>query len=201
MKGLSLSPSLSLNLCSAFPSFVWLFFPLYFTLSEILKTSFFFPPRDFLRVVKKVVFVFLKMIFTKLLFKIFYVCLILEKVVNKKYFLVKEKYFPVKEKFGLVFKKVFSFYFGRKTLSGNCEKFRKVILFVDYIKFDPQTFDLYIYIVLNICFSISFLIIYFYINFNLHFYNCYLIFPYYFLIKVFYLSNLILIIIIVTYFI
>jgi hypothetical protein len=39
--------------------------------------------------------------------------------------------------------------FGRKTLSGSCEKFKNVILFADYIKFDPQTFDL------NIYFSIS----------------------------------------------
>jgi len=42
------------------------------------------------------------------------------------------KYFPEK--------------FGRKTLSGSCEKFRNIILFVDYIKFDPQTFGFYIYI-------------------------------------------------------
>jgi len=51
------------------------------------------------------------------------------------------KYFPEK--------------FGRKTLSGNYEKFRNVILFADYIKFDPQTFDCYIYFVLNIYFLIS----------------------------------------------
>jgi hypothetical protein len=44
--------------------------------------------------------------------------------------------------------------FGRKTLSGNCEKFRNVILFADYIKFGPQNFDCYIYFVLNIYFSI-----------------------------------------------
>jgi hypothetical protein len=47
------------------------------------------------------------------------------------------KHFPVKEKFGLVSKKVFFFYFGRKTLSGNCKKFRNIILFADYIKFGP----------------------------------------------------------------
>jgi len=52
-----------------------------------------------------------------------------------------EKYFPGK--------------FGRKTLSGSCEKFKNIILFADYIKFDPQTFDCYIYFVLNIYFSIS----------------------------------------------
>jgi hypothetical protein len=45
--------------------------------------------------------------------------------------------------------------FGRKTLSESCEKFKNVILFVDYIKFDPQTFDCYIYFVLNIYFLIS----------------------------------------------
>jgi hypothetical protein len=66
------------------------------------------------------------------------VCLPLEKLVNGKHF-------PVKEKFGLVFKKVFFFYFGRKTFSGSCEKIRNVILFTDYIKFGPQTFDCYIY--------------------------------------------------------
>ena len=77
----------------------------------------------------------------------FYVCLLLGKLVN-------EKYFSVKEKFGLVFRKVFSFYFERKTLFISYEKFRNVILFVDYIKFDPQTFDcyIYIYIYLNIYF-------------------------------------------------
>jgi len=58
----------------------------------------------------------------------------LEKLVNRKYF-------PVKRKFGLVFKKVFSFYFGRKTLSRSCKKIKNAILFADYIKFDPQTFN------------------------------------------------------------
>jgi hypothetical protein len=41
----------------------------------------------------------------------------------------------------------------------------------------------------------------FYINFGHHFYNCYLLFLYYFFIEFFYLSNLVLIILIVTYFI
>ena len=89
-----------------------------------------------------------KIIFEKSLFKFFYIYLLLEKLVN-------EKHFSVNEKFNLVFRKVFSFYFERKTLSGSCEKFSNVILFVDYIKFGPQTFDCYIYFVLNICFSIS----------------------------------------------
>jgi hypothetical protein len=82
-----------------------------------------------------------KLVSEKPLSKLSCVCLTIEKLVNGKHFLVKEK-------FGLV-----SFYFGRKTLSGSCEKFRNVILFADYIKFGPQTFDCYIYFVLNICFQ------------------------------------------------
>jgi len=41
----------------------------------------------------------------------------------------------------------------------------------------------------------------FYINFDPRFYNCYLLFLYYFFIKIFYLSNLVIIFLIVTYFI
>jgi len=41
----------------------------------------------------------------------------------------------------------------------------------------------------------------FYINFGSHFYNCYLLFPYHFFIEIFYVSNLVLILLIVTYFI
>jgi hypothetical protein len=41
----------------------------------------------------------------------------------------------------------------------------------------------------------------FYINFGPYFYYCYLLFSYYFLIENFYLSNLVLILLIVTYFI
>jgi hypothetical protein len=55
------------------------------------------------------------------------------------------KYFSVKGKFSLVSKKVFSFYFGRKILFRSCEKIKNIILFIDYIKFDPQTFDSYMY--------------------------------------------------------
>jgi hypothetical protein len=101
------------------------------------------------------VFVFRKVVFRKLFFKFSCVCLLLEKLVKGKHFPVNGKYFLVKGKFSLVFMKVFSFYIERKTLSGNCEKFRNVILFADYIKFGPQTFNCYIYFVLNICFSIS----------------------------------------------
>ena len=89
----------------------------------------------------------------EIIFKIiFCIYLLLEKLINEK---------SVKEKFGLVFRKVFFFYFGRKTLSESSEKFRNVILFTDYIKFGPQTFNyyIYIYIIFNICFLISSLII------------------------------------------
>jgi NhaP-type Na+/H+ or K+/H+ antiporter len=50
----------------------------------------------------------------KLFFKLFYVCLSLEKLVNKKYFPVNEKHFHVKEKFGFISRKVLFFYFGWK---------------------------------------------------------------------------------------
>jgi hypothetical protein len=101
------------------------------------------------------------------------VCLLLGKLINGKYF-------SVKGKFSLVFRKIFFFYFGWKTLSGSYEKFRNVILFVDYIKFGSQTFDCYIYFVLNIFFQFHPLEFDFYINFDPHFYNCYLLFSYHF---------------------
>ena len=74
-------------------------------------------------------------------------------------------------------------------------------LFADYIKFDPQTFDRYIYFVFNIYFQFHLLKFYFYINFGPYFYNCYLFFSYHFFIENFYLSDLVLILLIVTYFI
>jgi hypothetical protein len=51
--------------------------------------------------------------------------------------------------------KCFPGQFEQKILFESCEKFKNVILFADYIKFGPQTFDCYIYFVLNIYFSIS----------------------------------------------
>jgi hypothetical protein len=63
------------------------------------------------------------------------VCLSVETLVNRKHF-------SIKGNFGLkTFNQMFSFYFERKTLSKSCEKIRNIILFVDYIKIDPQTFD------------------------------------------------------------
>ena len=52
-------------------------------------------------------------------------------------------------------RKCFPGKFKPKTLSRSCEKFKNIILFADYIKFGSQTFDCYIYFVLNIYFSIS----------------------------------------------
>jgi hypothetical protein len=73
--------------------------------------------------------------------------LLLEKLINKKHFLIKKK-------ISLVSKKIFFFYFERKIFSESCKKLKNIILFADYIKFGPQTFDCYIYFVLNICFLI-----------------------------------------------
>ena len=83
-------------------------------------------------------FVFRKVVSGKPLSKLSCVCLPLEKLVNGKHF-------SVKGKFGLVFRKVFSWKIKNLEMS----------LFADYIKFDPQTFDCYIYFVLNIYFLIS----------------------------------------------
>ena len=54
------------------------------------------------------IFVFRKVV--KPLFKLSRVCLPLEKLVNGKHFSVNEKHFSIKRKFGLIFRKVFSFF-------------------------------------------------------------------------------------------
>ena len=61
----------------------------------------------------------------------------------------------------------------------------EISLFADYIKFDPQTFNRYIYFIFNIYFQFHLLKFYFYINFGPYFYNCYLFFSYHFLLKFF----------------
>jgi hypothetical protein len=74
---------------------------------------------------------------------------------------------------------MFSFYFERKTLSRSRENFRNIMLFADYIKFGPPTFDCYIF-----CFEFFFqfhpLEFDFYINFGPYFYNSYLHLSYHF---------------------
>jgi hypothetical protein len=57
----------------------------------------------------------------------------------KKLKLINKKYFIIKVKFNLIFR-IF-FYFERNTLSRSCKKIKNIMLFVDYIKFNPQYFD------------------------------------------------------------
>jgi hypothetical protein len=91
------------------------------------------------------VFVFRKVVSGKPLSKLSCVCLPLKKLVNGKHFPDKWLGFQ-----GSVF---------LKNLGG--KHFPEVVknlemsLFANYIKFDPQTFDCYIYFVLNIYFLIS----------------------------------------------
>jgi hypothetical protein len=103
--------------------------------------------------------------------------------------LVNKKYFSVKEKIGLVFRKIFSFYFRWKTLSRNCGKSKNIFLFVNYIKFGSQSFDCYIFCFEYFFSSISFLIFIPTLVLNL------LIVIYFsliiFLIEIIYLSNLV----------
>jgi len=87
----------------------------------------------------EVIFVFWNLFFEKLFLKLSCVCLSLEKLVN-------EKHFPIKKNLAWFLGKYFPRKFRRKTLSESCEKFKNIILFDDYIKFDSQTFDCYIYI-------------------------------------------------------
>jgi len=85
----------------------------------------------------KSAFVSRKVVSRKSLSKLSCLYLPLGKLVNDKHFPVNGKHFPVKEKFGLISRKVFSFYFRQKTLSRSCEKIKNIILFADYVKFDP----------------------------------------------------------------
>jgi len=55
------------------------------------------------------VYVFQKIIFEKPVYKLFYICLLLKKLVNKKYFLVNKKHFPVKKNLAWFSGKCFSF--------------------------------------------------------------------------------------------
>ena len=78
------------------------------------------------------------MVSYKLFSNFFCICLLLKKSINRKYFYIKEK-------FGLISSKVFFFYFRQKMLSKNYKKIKNILLFVNYIKFDHQSFDCYIY--------------------------------------------------------
>jgi hypothetical protein len=136
-------------------------------------------------------FVFQKVVSGKLLSKLSCICLLLGKLVNRKHF-------SVKGKFGLISKKVFSW----KIWAENT--FRK--LWKNYYLLIISNLVLKLLVAIYILFWIfifqfHLLKFNFYINFGPHFYNCYLLFPYHFLIEIFYLSNLVLILLIVTYFI
>ena len=146
-------------------------------------------------------YLFPKLVSGKSFSKLSCVCLPLEKLVNRKYFPVNEKHFPVKEKFSLVSRKVFSFILDGK-------HFPEVMknLEMSYYLLIISNLILKLLIAIYIFFEYFFfqfhpLEFIFYINFGLYFYNCYLLFPYYFLIENFYLSNLVLVLLIVTYFI
>jgi hypothetical protein len=85
----------------------------------------------------KAMFVFWNSLYGKSLSKFSCVCLSLGKLVNRKHF-------PVKVKFDLVSRKVFSWRIWAENTFWKLWKFKNIILFADYIKFDPQSFDCYI---------------------------------------------------------
>jgi hypothetical protein len=119
------------------------------------------------------VFVSRKLVSRKPFSKLSCICLPLGKLVNGKHF-------PVKGKFDLVFRKVFSFYFGRKTISGSCEN-----LEMSYYLLIISNLVLKLLITIYILFWIFFFQFHplefnFYINFSPYFYNYYLLFPYHF---------------------
>jgi hypothetical protein len=131
------------------------------------------------------VFVFRKVVSGKSFSKFSCVCLPLEKLVNGKHFSVKEK--------------CFTFILDRK-------HFPEVVknLEMSYYLLIISNLILILFIAIYILFWIFIFQFHplefnFYINFGPHFYNCYLLFLYNFLIEIFYLSNLILILLIVTY--
>jgi len=139
-------------------------------------------------------------IFKKKKLKLFYIFLLLKKLVNKKNFPVNEKHFPVKKNLAWFLRKYFPFILGGK-------HFLKVVknLEISYYLLIISKLVLKLLITIYILFWIFVFQFHplefnFYINFGPHFYNCYLLFPYYFFIKMFYLSNLFLILFIVTYF-
>jgi len=111
--------------------------------------------------------------------------------------LVNEKYFSVKEKFSFVFQENL----GRKHFP-EVVKNLEMLYYLLIISNLVLKLLIAIYILFWIfIFQFHLLKFNFYINFGPYFYNCYLLFPYHFFIEIFYLSNLILILLIVTYFI
>jgi hypothetical protein len=97
-------------------------------------------------------------------------------------------------------KKCFLFILGGKhfpEVVKNLEILYYLLIILNFV----LKFFIAIYILFEYIFQFHSLEFNFYINLGSCFYNCYLFFSYYFLIKIFYLSNLIFILLIVTYFI
>jgi hypothetical protein len=108
--------------------------------------------------------------------------------------------FQSKKNLAWFFRKVFSFYFRQKTLFESVKN-----LEISYYLLIILIFILKLLTAIYILFWIFFFQFHplefdFYINFGPHFYN-YFFFPLSFLIEIFYLSNLIIIFLIITYFI
>ena len=100
-------------------------------------------------------------------------------------------------KFDLVSRKVFFFYFERKTLSRSYEKIRYIILFTDYNKFTIYfVLIFFLILLLRIWFNLIFILTLVLIFMIVIFFSLII-----FLIEFFYLSNLVLILLIITYFI
>jgi len=94
---------------------------------------------------------FPKVVFGKSLSKLSCVCLSLRKLVNGKHFPVNGNIFQSKENLTWFSGKCFPEKFGRKTLSGSCEKFRNVIICWFYQIWSSNFWLLYI-----ICFEYLF---------------------------------------------
>jgi len=143
----------------------------------------------------RAMFVSWNLLFEKLLSKLSCVCLLLEKLINEKYFQVKNKIWSGFQK------SVFLENLGVKhfpEVVKNLERSYYLLIISNLV--------LKLLVAIYILFWIFIFQFYllknnFYINFGPHFYNCYLLFPYQFFIKNFYVSNLLLILLIITYFI
>ena len=139
--------------------------------------------------------------FWKPLSKLSCVCLSLEKLVNEKHFQSIENTFQSKKNLAWFPGKCFPFILGRKHFP-EVVKNLKMLYYLLIISNLVIKLLIAIYILFLIfVFQFHPLEFNFYINFGPYFYNCYVLFPYHFLIEIFYLSNLVLILLIVTYFI
>ena len=123
----------------------------------------------------------------------------LEKLINRKHFRSTENTFQSKKNLAWFSGKCFPFILGGK-------HFPEVVknLEMSYYLLIISNLVLKLLIAIYILFWIFVFQFHplefnFYIKFGPHFYNCYLLFLYHFLIEIFYLSNLILILIIVSY--